>query len=101
MKKKQAGAFTLIELLTVLALITLLTISGLVIVGIGAMGNQWFNCDSVLKKIQMTQTNAVSVVDYERNIFRKSLLTVKLKDGSYKKYRLDSDILFNYTILEN
>ena len=90
--------FTLIELLCVIAMIAIIVL--VLVVGIGGviMGNEWFTRDGILGEIQLVDTNAVSVATSQRNIFRKSIITVKEKDGRLKKFSLDSDVLFNYDL---
>ena len=97
-KKSNGRGFTLIELLIVIAMITIIGL--ILVIGIGGMimGNEWFTRDGVLGEIQLVDTNAVSVATCQRNIFRKSIITVKEKDGQLKKFSLNSDVLFNYDL---
>ena len=90
----------MIELLIVVFIVAFLAIV-VCYLGIGGavvMGNQWFTEDGVLKKIQLNHSNAVRIVDAERNVFQHTVITVEQKDGKRVRYCLDSDILFNYTI---
>ena len=97
--RTNAKGFTFIELLMVIAMVAIIGFY-LVVARTICLGNQWFTSDGVLSKIQITETNAVSVATYQRNVFKKSVITVKMKDGSYKNFLLDSDILFNYALTD-
>ncbi len=90
----------MIELLIVVFIVAFLAIV-VCYLGIGGavvMGNQWFTEDGVLKKIQLNHSNAVRIVDAERNVFKRSVITVDYGDGKRGTHCLDYDILFNYSI---
>ncbi len=89
--------FTIIEVLVVMAIIY-----SIAMVPVLLMGNFWYTQEGVLKKIKLKYPNSgvVEVVDTQRNILKYSVVTVLQKDGTYKKYTVDSDIFFNYEIKE-
>lgn len=97
---RASKGFTLIELLIAIFAIVFVGIGicGLGVGGAVFMGNQWFTEEGVFKKIQLNHSNAVRIVDSERNVFQRTVITVEQKDGKRVRYCLDSDILFNYTI---
>lgn len=84
----------------IVVIICFTIIVGLGMVGGIAMGNQWFTMDGVLAKIQLEHPNTVRVLDTERNIYGHSVITVLHEGGGWKKYCLDSNVLFNYTIVK-
>jgi prepilin-type N-terminal cleavage/methylation domain-containing protein len=98
-KTLRKSGFTIVELLMVVAIIAFIVgVIGFGFIGVVCMGNQYFTPDGVLKKVQLTNTDAVALVDTERNIFRKSVITVKMRSGLTARYRVDSNVLFNYAV---
>lgn len=97
---RNSKGFTLIELMIVLAIICILVVGfGLGLIGGVAMGNGWFFENDVLRKIQLNHPQASKIIDTERNIWRYSVITVE-ESGQKKQYGLDSNVLFNYKILD-
>ena len=92
--------FTLIELLYGLGIFFIVVgIVGFGLLGIGCMGNQWFTAEGVLREIRMTNPKATEVLTYKRNLFKKSTVTVKLDNNTRQVYSVESNLLFNYTVV--
>jgi|ERR1035437_1721684 competence protein ComGC len=98
LSKRGRGGYTLQELLLVICFLFILALFFFFWIGVIIMGNQWFTNDGVLNSIKLVDTNAANVVTYERNVLRKSVIVVREKDGSLKKFSLDSDVLLNYVV---
>ncbi len=97
-KTIRTNGFTLIELLISiqwLCCAMVLLLLGFVLLA----GNHWFSSASVLQHIQWTEPSAKQVA-YHRSVFKKSIIYVRMEDGTQKKYLLDTDILFNYELRE-
>ncbi len=92
---KSTKGFTLVELLSIIMIVAVW--AG--VIGIGVMGNQWYEEAGVLRKIKLEHPAATEIVDTQRNIFRYSIITVR-EDMANKKYYLDTNILFDYRIIE-
>lgn len=99
MKSNCNKGFTLVELLIVIWMIFLIVgVIGFGLIGAVCMGNEWFTTDGVLRQIRVSNPQATEVVTYNRSVFSKSTVTVKLSSGETKIYLLDSDVLFNYVV---
>lgn len=97
---KSKKAFTLIELLIVITMIATV-VATVIFCLILLMGNFWFTPEGVLKQAQATIVpTATDVATYRRNVFKKSEVTVKLKDGTTKTILVDADIFWNYDLSE-
>lgn len=86
------AGYTLFEILVLSIILEILIVCFVIV----PMANCWFNSAGVLKEIRVLEPSASEIVSYQRNVFRKSVITVKLNDSTFRKYLLDSDILFNY-----
>ncbi|HBI34436.1 MAG TPA: hypothetical protein DEA43_01185 [Candidatus Moranbacteria bacterium] len=95
---KNQNGYTLVELLIVLVIVFI--VCGYGLIGAGVMGNAWFTEKGVLKKIQANHPKITKLIDTERNMFRYSVITVEENDQR-KQYDLDSNVLFNYKILNH
>ena len=89
--------FTVIELMFVMVITMILLGYGVIYSAILA-GNFWFTEDGVLRKIQIQDETAVSVIDSNRNVFWDSGVTVIDKDGDKTDWKVDANILFDYEV---
>jgi len=100
MKLGNNKGFTLIELLIVVAMLCIVIGGiGLGVIGGIIMGNAWYFEADVLRKIQIDHPQATKIIDTQRNIWKYSVIKVE-ENGQRREYCLDSNVLFNYTILD-
>ena len=98
-RPKMMRAFTLVELMITIVLITFIGgVVGLGLIGAVCKGNEWFTPEGVLMELKNQDPNIIDVVTYKRKVYRKSVVTAKLKNGALREYYLDSNILFNYEL---
>lgn len=99
MDQKNNRGFTLIELMMLIAMIGVLVL----FIGGGctlAKGNLWCTTEGLEKQLKAEHPEVDFVYGTERHVFDYSIVRAKLKDGQNKNFLLDSDILFNYVILQ-
>jgi prepilin-type N-terminal cleavage/methylation domain-containing protein len=100
MKLGNNKGFTLIELLIVIAILCIVIGGiGLGVIGGIIMGNEWYSEEGVLRKIQLDHPQVAKIIDSQRNTWGYSIVKVE-ENGQRKEYCLDSNILFNYKVLD-
>ncbi len=93
MLRKNNG-FTLVELLISMVFVGIIVGWFLCYLVLGK-GNFWYTEEGVLKELRVTRPNVTEIVKTQRNVFSKSVITVK-EDGAIRDFCLDSDIFWNY-----
>ena len=94
---KKPSAFTLVELLLVMAIVAVIAIF-IAFMSAFIMGNCWFTEGKVTRQIKAQNPTVSEVVEVQRNFFRKSVFTVTLNGGKTAQYHVDADILFNVDV---
>lgn len=92
-------AFTLIELLIVVAILLIFVI-GFGVIGTGLMGNYWYTHETVLDKLQVNHPEIVEVIDSNRNVWGRSEIIAEDSEGNRHTFLLDTNILFNHELEE-
>lgn len=95
--RKNRKAFTLVELLVVLAIIAILSF---IVIGLPVFlrGNFWFSEIGVLREIQVENPEIVKISKVNRNVFSLSEIYVKDVNDVSSVYRLDTCVFFNYDL---
>jgi hypothetical protein len=94
-RRNSQRGYTVLELFIVVFVIGILFV-GVVMVGVGICGNQWYTEGGVLRELQIQHPNATKVMASERNVFAGSRVTVE-QEGKPVVYCFGSNIMFNYT----
>jgi len=97
MRKSVQRAFTLMELLIVVAIVAVLVLAvGVLGIGVIASGNEWYGEESAMRQLTAEQPTVDKLIKTERNVFAYSVFYVVNKDGKSEQWCLDSNVLFNY-----
>jgi hypothetical protein len=62
------------------------------------MGNQWFTEEGVLRSIQLNYPDVKKIIDVERNIFWRSIITAESDGGKRIKFELDTNLMSNHVL---
>jgi len=87
--------FTFVDLIGLMAIVIVVAVI-VFAVCLFTMMNCWYTEAGVMQRLKANDTSVVELLNAQRNIFSKSVITVKMTDGSRRSYLLDTDILFNY-----
>lgn len=99
MLKKNNG-FTLLELLIPLLIMAIIVVGVYVfLLKTVCQGNFWYAESSVLRELRVDHPNVTEVLKTRRNVFSKSVITVREGDENHD-YCLDTSILWNYEFSE-
>lgn len=98
-KGSQERAFTSMELIVVLIGMATIACTITAVVTL-AVGNFWYTEAGVLKKIQHRHPEATEVVESSRYIWGYSIFTVRGEGGIEKTYRLNTNCLWNYELVD-
>lgn len=69
------------------------------VIMIGCSRNFYFTEETVLRKLQALHPNITKIIEVDRQIWRRSAITVE-EAGSPKKYFLDSNVFLEYEFSE-
>jgi len=97
LKARRNKAFTLIELLNVVALVAIILAMAMIF-AVVCMGNFYVTESGVLKEIQILDPEVTEVMTYHASVQKPSIFRVKKRDGAIAQFAVESNILFNYRI---